>query len=389
MQARLDALADLELQEASSCEYLIQAKTADDTARTAKSSSDSVTSFIKKQQAPPAGQDTVRILHKKHDDATPLVVRELMEQQLQGSSSIPYPVDGLIFTPYSTSYVLGMDNLLCKWQPPQRVAADMQLVANDAKSLKLSGPSEIECEVTYAPPICGITLEYLPSISEVPGGTSSQVVNRDSWLNRDSWRPVSVRWDKSQGNGDDSIRDLLRSRRAQIAHPIHVPGDTSEVIQRKVTPSLFVHPARVLPFDEIYARANAAVARGTVEKCTDADTGIEIFNYTRNSSEDVDMAPDDAEKLCRGLVLHPTTHTVLATPFVRFASDRESEEKKETLRSAFAVLGLDDSDDEDDESGTPCTSSAAQVTASLKVDGTLVMFFTVFSMRYFVLPPPA
>ena len=398
-------MAGLGLQDDSACEYLVQAKTAADTA--SSDSGLSVTSFIKKQQAPPAGQDTVHILYKKHIDATTMVVRELMEQQLQGSSSIPYPVDGLIFTPYSTSYVLGMENLLCKWQPPQRVAADIQLVANNVGSLILSAPNArasgrgIQWQALYAPPVCGITLEYLPSIA-----VARPLAGPSNLVNTDSWQPVSIRWDKAQGNGDDSIRDLLQYTQ-QVCKPISIagpnrdPGDTLAVMQRQETPPLFVHPARLLPFEEIYARANAALSRGTVEQWSDADTGIEIFNYTRNSKEDVNMAPDDAEIMCRGLVLHPMTRTVLATPFVRFASHCESEEEKKTLRAVFATVDLDDGDDEDDQSCRTYAAPAAQpprkdsgergrgsgrgqgldlhdqppprVTASLKVDGSLVM----------------
>jgi len=72
-----------------------------------------------------AGQDTVRLHYKEHVDATPITVRKMMAQLLDEALEGSF-CDGLIFTPCTASYVLCMDKLLCKWQPLQYMAIDIQ-----------------------------------------------------------------------------------------------------------------------------------------------------------------------------------------------------------------------------------------------------------------------
>lgn len=57
----------------------------------------------------------------------------------------------------------------------------------------------------------------------------------------------------------------------------------------------------------------AAVAAGEVECTVDEASGLQVFCY--NMSEPT-RSPTAA--LCRGLVLHPGSKTVVATPFVYF-----------------------------------------------------------------------
>jgi hypothetical protein len=73
------------------------------------------------------------------------------------------------------------------------------------------------------------------------------------------------------------------------------------------------HPARSMPFDELYAAVQAAVAAGKVECTCDEASGLEVYCY--NMSEPPRSL---TAALCRGLVLHPDSKAVVATPFVRF-----------------------------------------------------------------------
>jgi hypothetical protein len=80
------------------------------------------------------------------------------------------------------------------------------------------------------------------------------------------------------------------------------------------------HPARSMPFDELYAAVQAAVAAGEVECTADETSGLEVYCY--NMSEPPRSL---TAALCRGLVLHPDSKTVVATPFVRFDDLKQEE----------------------------------------------------------------
>lgn len=71
----------------------------------------------KKQQAAPIGSDSIMLVYKQH-----LSVAAATLQQLESTRHrCPYPTDGLVFTPNSMLYALGMQELLFKWQPAEQV----------------------------------------------------------------------------------------------------------------------------------------------------------------------------------------------------------------------------------------------------------------------------
>ncbi|KAG1670820.1 hypothetical protein FOA52_003411 [Chlamydomonas sp. UWO 241] len=97
-------------------------------------------------------------------------------------------------------------------------------------------------------------------------------------------------------------------------------GSTSPIAQEAeeggnaLLPAGTVLDAWELPFAELYASILQQVQAGTVERTFDAGTGLEIFNYVQGPCEG---AAGDVMALCRGLVLHPPSCTMVATPFVR------------------------------------------------------------------------
>ena len=323
--------------------------------------------FVKKQQAPPAGQDAVRLLYKEHVDATPTTIRKMMLQQLQEApegSFLPYPCDGLIFTPCTASYVLGMDKLLCKWQPRHFMAIDVQLEGDCRVSPTVSHcVSPIEQRVRElggdvdlhgAPDVCGVTLECLPKYEFF--------AHFKKFAQNARWKPLSVRWDKERGNGTDALRALFswhqRYEAAQSNILLDMLLDMQAHIPALVKPFAFTHPARLMPFAEVYSRANEAVEGGTVEKWLDpAGSGIEIFNYITCAENDDAFESTSAQNMCRGLVLHPKSSFVLATPFVRFLPQFKP---SLTSSEAAATIGR---------------KGKEIMTASMKIDGSLVVAF--------------
>ena len=74
-----------------------------------------------------------------------------------------------------------------------------------------------------------------------------------------------------------------------------------------------IHPTMSYSFDELYSLVNQLVQLNEVEKNIESTTSLEIFNYHSSSS------PSNPNvQICRGLVLHPESKTVVTKPFVRF-----------------------------------------------------------------------
>ncbi|KAJ9532467.1 hypothetical protein QJQ45_010509 [Haematococcus lacustris] len=122
------------------------------------------------------------------------------------------------------------------------------------------------------------------------------------------------------------------------------------------------HPARLLPFSQLHALALAAVQCGSVEVSSDPDTGLQVFNYLAAASP----GSSQAGQLCRGLVLHPDSQTLVATPFRRFAVERRlasSHAPSTVLKAAATALA------------PPPVGQTSSVRAAVKVDGSLVIAF--------------
>ena len=79
-----------------------------------------------------------------------------------------------------------------------------------------------------------------------------------------------------------------------------------------------LHPARTLPFDELCAIASSYVQQNKIERSVDAETGLETYSYLISDSKCDNSSVDLTLSMFRGLILHPESKTVVATPFVRF-----------------------------------------------------------------------
>ncbi|GFH11795.1 uncharacterized protein HaLaN_07351 [Haematococcus lacustris] len=77
--------------------------------------------FVKQQQGPPRGQDTVLVLRKPCFPVSPSGLLQLEAE----AKRCAFPADGVVFSPCAMSSVLGQAELLIKWQPPGSVGVDM------------------------------------------------------------------------------------------------------------------------------------------------------------------------------------------------------------------------------------------------------------------------
>eukprot|EP00961_Rhodomonas_salina_P193590 2613624-Rhodomonas_salina.1 len=166
---------------------------------------------------------------------------------------------------------------------------------------------------------------------------------------------VSVRWDKVQGAGPAelvsftdrvekalSYDQLVTEIRAWGAASLHRSGS-------RVPPpsggcessSGELHPARTLPFLELYALIMEQVSAGTIEHSVDDETGLEVFNAHASCKGLV-------RDVCRGLVCHPQSALLVATPFRFFPSE---------------------------DAMTPNAWFSPAASASLKIDGTMATAF--------------
>lgn len=96
-----------------------------------------------------------------------------------------------------------------------------------------------------------------------------------------------------------------------------------------------VHPARSMPYNQLYAAVQAEVAAGTVHRTTDPDSGLEVFCY------DLSTGPPSSSTavMCRGMVLHPASSSVVATPFARFGGPQSMPAVSRALAAAAAGGG--------------------------------------------------
>lgn len=338
----------------------------------------------RKQQAPRPGQDSVLLVYKQHLD----VSAESLRQLEAGRASCPYPTDGLVFTPTATPYVLGTQQLLMKWQPPAQTAADIR-GADLQEELAMIGifregsnatlvqslPKDLVYECVAAqPPVspttitaaieaaaaAGISISRAWALAQAERRLLRDAAIRGGGKNDGFWRPVSVRWDKARGNAPGAVSDMkqrfevgqwlsyemtvdvvgevqsnIRGTAAAMAGalddlsnkiPAPAPAPASPALEQALSsqPQL----ARSIPFTALHTRVLAGVAEGAVEVWQDATSGLQVFNYKQPGAP-----KDPIWACCRGLVLHPGSETVVATPLQRFTELGERD---------AAVVGGDD-----------------------------------------------
>ncbi|KAJ9533913.1 hypothetical protein QJQ45_027002 [Haematococcus lacustris] len=347
--------------------------------------------FVKQQQGPPRGQDTVLVLRKPCFPVSPSGLLQLEA----AAERCGFPADGVVFSPCAMSSVLGQAELLLKWQPPGRVGVDV--LGSHARSLpqpswkssyrfghrKLDLQSEapgplvceymrrhVQVEVSRKRGIQRPGQQQVP----VPQPPTTTLLEGNAWIMR------SVRFDKTVGNGQavkqtclpwSALVGAVQQQQQQTAAPLftlHLPTLQSN----QVPPNPYLvhatppspHPARLLPFPQLYALALAAVQCGSVEVSNDPDTGLQVFNYLAAASP----GSSQAAQLCRGLVLHPDSQTLVATPFTRFAVERR-------LASSHALSAAATALAPPPPAGQPSSPAAAAVRAAVKVDGSLVIAF--------------
>ena len=76
------------------------------------------------------------------------------------------------------------------------------------------------------------------------------------------------------------------------------------------------HLARDMPFETLYLQLSLEVENGNVVRKIDHLTGLHMFTYSKTCV--YEKAWNGINILARGLILHPETKTVVATPFPKF-----------------------------------------------------------------------
>jgi adenylate kinase family enzyme len=292
----------------------------------------------KKQQAP-LENDEVKVVWKNHSDASPQSLRLLQETL----PACPYPTDGLVFTPKEAPYALGMLEMLRKWQPADKATGDIKITSYSSTSqqrkmvqsitpMSLVNGLVYECffDADYRRMSCPLTISRLSHKHDTPVRQTQ------------GWMPASIRWDKRNGNSQDSLCRLGRdTEHCSFQDMVDAATSVDKRFQAFInmpTPSLIpapIHPARAFASPHLLREAiMAAVADGRVEHTIDAETDLEIFNCNPLHGK----GPTPVEALCRGLILHGTT--IVATPFTRFSVQGwRSTLHTELARAAFKVDG--------------------------------------------------
>eukprot|EP00798_Chlamydomonas_sp_ICE-L_P024617 gene24617-10238_t len=185
------------------------------------------------------------------------------------------------------------------------------------------------------------------------------------------WAPHSVRWDKSHGNSEVALMELekgladggvTQAKLLEMVCSVQACLSISGSSDGYSLPALTCHPARLLPFEKLYSMVLEMVESGAVERSVDADSQLEILSY----SQSLGPPQSEAAAMCRGLVLHKPSQTVVATPFVRFEEllpAADPEEPSEFVDPRDYALAL----------SVSLYSGAA--TASIKVDGSFIIAF--------------
>lgn len=84
-----------------------------------------------------------------------------------------------------------------------------------------------------------------------------------------------------------------------------------------------VHPARSEIYDLLFDRLEAEVEAGIVNRSRDAETGLNLYVYSKSCVYERAWTP--TTKLARGLVLDTDSRRVVATPFPKFYNVHEPE----------------------------------------------------------------
>jgi hypothetical protein len=241
----------------------------------------------------------VHCVLKEHKPSIPDEVLKLLGALSQQS----YPCDGLIFTP-NTAYVFGPDPLLFKWQREDCIYCD--ILFEDLKCGKRKCTAELDFKSRQKRDNV-LTLSHLP----LHGGEILECQWNDLCK---AWHPLFVRRDKSTPNSNETINHLETicqqpyTEEYFTADVTGISGNFEELENSRTSEN---HPVVGYSFDELYAKLTEVVTLGYVKKTVDSETQLEVFNYSTSVS-------NPFISLCRGLVLHVDSKTIVTKPFVRF-----------------------------------------------------------------------
>ena len=214
-----------------------------------------------------------------------------------------FATDGLILTP-NACYTFDGALPVFKFQSPDDVSFDCDEAAvNTGYVIPLYHYTTIHPDLD---PDLALTLKPDEGIDFSRGGVA--VYTAVAEKHEQYYSPVFVgrfrrmRFDKFRPNSVRTVDSQLAALRMPVSvQDIAVP---QPAVDAPSAPGS-VHPARAIPFDELYAYLTA---HPEIERTVDRESSLEVFNCRAG----------DPRGIARGLVVHPPTRQVVATPFTVF-----------------------------------------------------------------------
>jgi hypothetical protein len=148
-----------------------------------------------------------------------------------------------------------------------------------------------------------------------------QLYNNYSYMS--SWPPSTKLQEEGRDititTDADTLVETFAKAIPSSKHYLHaVVGTTSHTQQSPHPSRAHPHPSRAYSFEALFALVSALVAEGKVERWVDPNTDLHVYSYLIGTNRDPRDEPEPDVDMCRGLVLHPSTCSIVATPFAKF-----------------------------------------------------------------------
>ena len=254
------------------------------------------------------------LARKRHVQSTPQQIRSYMENF---DFSEARSVDGLIFTP-NLAYTFGSDPFTYKWQPMKQITCD--LFAGDGEHKICSAAGDPIYENIYQ------NTEVIECRWNRETISVFESQNRKKQMEVLSAEPLRVRNDKILPNSKETqekTKQLVTSPFTED-HVLKALSDFAGIFGSTTCDHILsldftskqVHPSLLVPFAELYESITKEAKKGNVRRTRNESTGLEIYNYYQHAPLD-----NMTVRMCRGLVIHPSSKSVVTKPFVRFYED--------------------------------------------------------------------
>lgn len=351
-----------------------------------------LTDLHRKQQAPSLCSDSLQLLLKQHEPVSAAVLEQLESQKhlypfpsdglVFTPTEMPYVAGmGQMLLKWQPEAHTAVDMTAAQLTADLSPRPPAGYTWSDSTAQEFVSKVKSSAERLHADLVC----ECLPVKLDIICWSPAQVDLRKKGQHV-IWAPQSVRWDKGYCK-QQALRQQLEQRmkagscltHQQLVAAVQevqklistaATGSSSACASSSSSIAPSPHPARAVAFDGLYSSIMQQVQLGAVEQWIDpSGSGLEVFCYIISSKDNdvVDSSSDASAPaapsaaataattgthsaassgssssgsagggvpqhpiaaLCRGLVLHPASKTVVATPFVRFGDAKDMDAGK-------------------------------------------------------------